>query len=95
MIRTFTANPQTRLKYARISVVDETSMPSALPHDVRFRIILEPLEFGVLPSSVVPIVFAIVLVVCIAAAAVPRLNRYFARLADKVREELARDEKEK
>lgn len=95
MIRTFKEDPQTRLKYARISVVALTSMPSVLPNDARFRIILEPLEFGVLPSSVVPIVLAILLVVCTAAVAAPWLNGYFARLADKAREELAADEKEK
>ena len=93
MIRTFKKDPQTRLRYARVSVIGLA--PSALPNDVRFRIILEPLEFGVLPSSVVPIVFTIVLVICTTALAVPRLNRCFARLADKAREELARDEKEK
>lgn len=95
MIKTLKEVHHTRLKYARISVVALTESMPSLPDDVRFRIILEPLEFGILPSSVIPIIFALLLVVCTAAVAVPRLNRYFARLADKAKEELATDEKKK
>jgi len=70
----------TRRKYARIRIVDtgvltpSSSTPSVEP--VPFILILEPLYFGVLPASVVPILVFLLLVIGLAGFAVPWITRY-------------------
>lgn len=76
------------MKYAFIRVIDETNALSLSDTHVTFQIILEPLIFGVLPASVQPTVLAIVLLASLAGLAVPWVNNYLERLAEKAREEI-------
>lgn len=89
----------TRRKYARIRLVDTgvrtpTRNPAAKRAPVPFTVILEPLHFGVLPSSVVPTLLCLLPVVACAALMVAPINRYLERIAAKAREEIstAKDE---
>ncbi|KAK0479590.1 hypothetical protein IW261DRAFT_1478221 [Armillaria novae-zelandiae] len=82
----------TRLKYARIRLVDtgvvnpgiSVDRPTAVP----FTVILEPLYFGILPASVVPTLYFLIPVVLLAAAALPWINAYLEDYALKARREI-------
>ncbi|KAG6911292.1 hypothetical protein DXG01_002131 [Tephrocybe rancida] len=90
--------PQTRLQYARIRLVDMgvlTPYPShaasakPTPIPVPFILVIEPLYFGVLPPSVVPVLGYIVLVCLSAWMFVPTIIRYLNKLAEEARKELS------
>ncbi|KAL0952013.1 hypothetical protein HGRIS_008662 [Hohenbuehelia grisea] len=55
---------------------------------VPFVLVLEPLHFGVLPGSVVPVLVLLVPILVFAVLAVPRLNVYLEKLAQEARKEL-------
>ncbi|KAF7978019.1 hypothetical protein HWV62_1889 [Athelia sp. TMB] len=81
----------TRRKFAHITVIEETGVPStnaSILEQVDFRIILEPLVLGVLPASLQPTLFAIVVFGVLASLAVPYMNRYLEKLASISREEI-------
>lgn len=95
---------KTRKKYARIRAVDTGVLtPTLNSHTsgknpvqaplVPFILLLEPLYFGVLPSTVVPVLAYIVFVIIVACMSVPILNRYFRQIALKANEELNLDAK--
>lgn len=95
MANTFVAVPSIRRKYARILARPSTSRPpSADPEIVLISVILEPLLAGVLPRSVVPIVFGILLAVSLEFVVAPWINRYLEGVANKAREEIRRDKKD-
>ena len=90
---TLGAQRSTRVRYARIRVVDAgvripslSSLPvAAVPMIVR----LEPLYFGVIPASVVPVLIYLIPVVAFASIVmVPRIHGYLAAVAADVRREL-------
>ncbi|KAG6820661.1 hypothetical protein H0H93_013512 [Arthromyces matolae] len=97
---------RTRARYARIRAVDigvltpypgstssgsTTSQPSPVP----FILIVEPLYFGFLPPTVVPVLWYIVVVVIIACIGLPPLIKYLDGLASQARKELYEDAKPK
>ena len=98
-----TVETPARREYARIRLVDtgvftptwkslsqnSGHAPSrSSPRPVPFILILEPLYFGVLPPSVVPLLWYILLVVAVAAFAVPRIQRYLLHVASQANDEL-------
>lgn len=90
--------PLTRRKYARIRAVDVGVLaPAATPSDVSpfkplhvpFAVVLEPLYYGVLPASVVPVIMLIVLVSITAGLGVPKINKYLQGVVVQARREIA------
>ncbi|KAK0234237.1 hypothetical protein IW262DRAFT_1291106 [Armillaria fumosa] len=85
-------DPPTRLKYARIRLVDTGVVTPGIsvdrPTAVPFTVILEPLYFGVLPASVVPTLYFLIAVVLLAATALPWINAYLEGYALKARREI-------
>ncbi|KAG6841576.1 hypothetical protein C0991_009611 [Blastosporella zonata] len=86
---------QTRRRYARIRLVDTgiltPSTPSTKPDSpapVPFILVLEPLYFGVLPPSVVPVLGYIAIVSLFAWMSVPRIIKYLEMIAVEARKEL-------
>ncbi|PBK93440.1 hypothetical protein ARMGADRAFT_992133 [Armillaria gallica] len=86
------SDPPTRLKYARIRLVDTGVLTPGIsvdrPAAVPFTVVLEPLYFGILPASVVPTLYFLIPVVLLAAAALPWINAYLEDIALKVRREI-------
>lgn len=86
---------QTRRRYARIRVVD-TGVRNPLSQapvrgTVPFALHLEPLYFGVVPSSVVPVILFLLPLVAITAFFIaPRIHRYMASIAVDAKAELSR-----
>jgi hypothetical protein len=90
----------TRIKYARVRVVDTgIRTPTAeykahilkgpiKPTPVPFMLILEPLYFGIVPATVVPTVGLLVIVAIVAGLALPIVNRYLQSIAAQVRKEI-------
>lgn len=68
-------------------------MPSSKPTPglVPFILILEPLYFGVLPESTIPVLYFLIPVVLLAGLAVPRANKYLAEIASLCRQEMVMD----
>ncbi|RDB29446.1 hypothetical protein Hypma_016085 [Hypsizygus marmoreus] len=94
------SRPKTRRKYGRIRVVN-TGVPTPAPpshhnpiHDrlasppVPIILILEPLYFGVLPPTVIPVLLYLVLAIVIGALLVPIFNGYLEDVAVQVKKEL-------
>ncbi|KAH8094687.1 hypothetical protein BXZ70DRAFT_947092 [Cristinia sonorae] len=83
----------TRTQYARIRLVDTgvrtPPIIDELPQKpVPFTVVLEPLHFGVLPKSVIPIIVFIIPVVLVSAYVVaPMVNTRLAAVAKLAREE--------
>lgn len=81
-----------RTMFARIRLVDTGVRPpaAAAPAEpVPFAVLLEPLYFGVVPASVVPIVaFLVPVVLCAAWVVAPFVNAQLARVADQARKEI-------
>ncbi|CAL1694848.1 unnamed protein product [Somion occarium] len=80
----------TRRQHARIRAVDTgLRAPSRQKEDVKpipFILLLEPLYFGVLPKSVIPIVlFLVPVVLCATLVAAPFVNKFIARIAAEAR----------
>lgn len=87
----------TRRKYAHIKAVEETGIPlsnASIPQRADFRVILEPLVWGVLPASVQFTVLTIVLFGFLASLAVPRINQYLEKVAAISREEVYKTKEE-
>ena len=87
------ASPQTRLKYARIRLVDTgiraPSSGSAPNPPVPFIVRLEPLYLGILPASVLPVLLFLLPVVAFAALVMaPRIHRYLAAVAGDAKRDL-------
>jgi len=87
-----------RVKYARIRVVDTgIATPSIgstqLPEPVPFNLILEPLYFGLIPQSVLPVILFLVVVVVLASMTVPFINSYVNDIAQSARLEKGRNMK--
>ncbi|KAG7451813.1 uncharacterized protein BT62DRAFT_880984 [Guyanagaster necrorhizus] len=86
------SDPPTRLKYARIRLVDTGVLTPGKSVDrstpIPFTVVLEPLYFGVLPASVVPILYFLVPVVLLAALTLPWINAYLESVALKARREI-------
>ncbi|KAG1886203.1 hypothetical protein F4604DRAFT_1969649, partial [Suillus subluteus] len=84
----------TRLKYARIRVVDtgvRTPTPDFHPsavHAIPFILILEQLYFGVLPASLLPTVCFLITVLTCAALATPWILSYLDHFIKQARQEL-------
>ncbi|KAG6887620.1 hypothetical protein C0992_011443 [Termitomyces sp. T32_za158] len=88
-----------RLRYARIRLVDigvltpfASSKPTS-PTPIPFILALEPLYFGVLPSSIVPVLAYIFGAFIMACMIVPPLVKYFDGTASQARKELLWDRK--
>ncbi|KAG1813944.1 uncharacterized protein BJ212DRAFT_1274970 [Suillus subaureus] len=103
--RTGLSTVTTRLKYARIRVVDtgiRTPTPDFHASDVQaipFILILEQLYFGVLPASLLPTVCFLIAVLSCAALATPWILSYLDHFIKQARQELrdfstAREKKE-
>jgi len=72
------------------SYINETSR-----YTVPFVIILEPLHFGVLPSSVVPVVLTILAIVCVGLPIAKNIHSYLEGIAQQAKaEELVGKEKD-
>lgn len=56
-------------------------------YHVPFVITLEPLHFGVLPSSVVPVVLTILAILVVGLPIAKKFHHYLERIAQEVREE--------
>ena len=61
---------------------------SRTPEEVPFNLILEPLHFGVVPETVLPILAFLVPVVILAGMAVPYVNRYLDKIVRDARREV-------
>ncbi|EED80347.1 predicted protein [Postia placenta Mad-698-R] len=81
-----------RTMFAHIRLVDTGVRPpaAAAPAEpVPFVVLLEPLYFGVVPASVVPIIaFLVPVVLCAAWVVAPFVNAQLARVADQARKEI-------
>jgi hypothetical protein len=92
-----TADPRSiRRAFARIRAVSTGVLTpwsgvnvSAIPGDVSFNVILEPLLFGVLPRSLVPTILFLLSALAIAACAAPIIHRYIRAEAETARDELS------
>ncbi|KAK0185231.1 hypothetical protein F5146DRAFT_1166817 [Armillaria mellea] len=86
------SDPPTRLKYARIRLVDTGVVTPGIsvdrPATVPFIVVLEPLYFGILPATVVPTLYFLIPVVLLAAATLPWVNAYLEDIALKARREI-------
>ncbi|TCD62201.1 hypothetical protein EIP91_007234 [Steccherinum ochraceum] len=84
----------TRRQYARIRLVD-TGVPTppvidASVQAVPFTLLLEPLYFGVLPKSVIPIISFMIPVILVAIFLIaPLINKYLAAVAAQARVDVA------
>ncbi|KAG2035667.1 hypothetical protein BDR03DRAFT_1093014 [Suillus americanus] len=84
----------TRLKYARIRVVDTgvrtptPDLPASAVHAIPFILVLEQLYFGVLPASLVPTVCFLIPVLSCAALATPWILSYLDHFIKQARQEL-------
>jgi hypothetical protein len=88
----------TRLKYARIRLVDIGVLTSPRKHHpipVPFNLILEPLYFGILPASVIPILLFLIPVIILAGLLVPWVNGYLSKIVMKARDEITGHKQEK
>jgi hypothetical protein len=61
---------------------------------VPITLVLEPLLFGVLPQSLVPVIIALILVIVLALALLPPIVRYFDEIAAPFRQEFDRIKQE-
>jgi len=92
------AFPPRRVKYACIQAIDTGVRPSHLPSHsnlprssstpVPFILILEPLYFGILPRSILPVLAYLALTSIVAWVAAPKINNHFANLATQAKQEL-------
>jgi hypothetical protein len=84
----------TRLKYARIRVVDtgirtpSPDLPVSAVQAIPFVLILEQLYFGVLPASLLPTVCFLIIVLSCAALATPWILGYLDHFIKQARQEL-------
>ncbi|KAF8808208.1 hypothetical protein BYT27DRAFT_7256721 [Phlegmacium glaucopus] len=89
---------KTRRKYARIQMVHTgvltpvingftRSFNETSRYDVPFIITLEPLHFGVLPSSVVPVVLTILAILVVGLPIARKIHRYLEGIAQRARED--------
>ncbi|KAK0209257.1 hypothetical protein DFS33DRAFT_520428 [Desarmillaria ectypa] len=89
---TKSSDPPTRLKYARIRLVDTGVVAPGMsvdrPAAVPFTVVLEPLYFGVLPASVLPTLYFLIPIVLLAAVSLPWINAYLEDVALKARREV-------
>ena len=96
---------KTRRKYARIQMVHTGVLTPAIHnftrsfnetsrYNVPFVITLEPLHFGVLPSSVVPVVLSILAILVVGIPISRKVHRYLEGIAQQAKEELAEAEKD-
>jgi hypothetical protein len=58
---------------------------------VPFKLILEPLYLGLIPASVLPILFFLLPLMVLSSLAVPRIYAYLSSIADKARRELKKE----
>ncbi|KAG5715893.1 hypothetical protein E4T56_gene20148 [Termitomyces sp. T112] len=91
---------QTRLRYARIRLVDigvltpsptTSQIVSPKPTPIPFILYLEPLYLGILPPSVMPILAYILVVSIVACVIVPPLIRHLEKIASQAKKELSSD----
>ncbi|KAF8167266.1 hypothetical protein B0H34DRAFT_8845 [Crassisporium funariophilum] len=89
---------KTRRKYARIQLVHTgvltpgvtTPMDQELRYNMPIFLILEPLQFGVLPTSVVPVIIAILIVVVLGWPVSKKISTYLQTIVRDARiEEVA------
>jgi hypothetical protein len=85
---------KTRRKYARIQfihsgVLTPTSEPlnDVSRYQLPIVVTLEPLHLGVLPSSVIPVLIAILVTIVCGAPLASKINHYVQSIAQKVRED--------
>ncbi|KAF8910205.1 hypothetical protein CPB84DRAFT_1743643 [Gymnopilus junonius] len=84
---------ETRRKYARIQFVHtgvltpwaSNKLDDTSRYTVPIHIIVEPLHFGVLPSSVIPVVCSIIAVIVVGLPIAARINRYLYGIVQHVR----------
>ncbi|KDR85832.1 hypothetical protein GALMADRAFT_218910 [Galerina marginata CBS 339.88] len=84
---------KTRRKYARIQMVHAGVLTPAANNVgddasrylVSIYLVLEPLYFGVLPSSVIPVLFAIVAAIVIGLPIAWKINTYFQSIVQKAK----------
>ena len=77
-------------KYITATPFNETSR-----YNVPFIIILEPLHFGVLPSSVVSVVLTILVIIVVGLLISRKIHRYLEGIAQQAKaEELVEEKKE-
>ena len=88
---------KTRRKYARIQLVftgvltprTRPPPPEAITRIIPIFLKLEPLYFGVLPESVVPVIWLMIPVVIIGAVAASKANKYFQSVVEEAKKEVA------
>jgi len=89
---------KTRRKYARIQMVHTGVLTPAINgftrafnetsrYEVPFVITLEPLYFGVLPSSLVPVVLTVLAILVAGLPIARRIHRYLEGIAQQAKEE--------
>ena len=86
-----------RRKYARIQLVftgvltprTRPPPPEAITRIIPIFLKLEPLYFGVLPESVVPVIWLMIPVIIIGAVAASKANKYFQSVVEEAKKELA------
>ena len=97
MSRNIKSQRKTRRKYARIQMVHTgiltptinnitRSFNETSRYNVPFIITLEPLHFGVLPSSVVPVVLAILAILVAGLPITRKIHIYLAGIAQQAEE---------
>jgi hypothetical protein len=87
----------TRRKYARIQLVFTGVLtprarpppPEAITRIIPIFLKLEPLLFGFLPESLVPVIWFMIPVVIIGAVAASKANKYFQSVVEEAKKEVA------
>ncbi|EPQ60074.1 hypothetical protein GLOTRDRAFT_134831 [Gloeophyllum trabeum ATCC 11539] len=89
--------PSTRIKFAKITLV-HTGVPTPPRTNqslepVPFIIMLEPLQLGIIPASVTPILLGLIPLICVASLLAGRAYKYMDTLARDIAEDVkAKDE---
>jgi len=92
---------RTRNKYARIQLAHtgvltpfkNNPLANGSRYDVSFILKLEPLHFGVLPESVIPIICSILIAIVLGFPLTLRVNNYLQRMVQQARNEIIAQEK--
>ncbi|PPQ79363.1 hypothetical protein CVT25_002633 [Psilocybe cyanescens] len=83
---------KTRRKYARIQLVHtgvltppvNDTLDAILRHEVPFILTLEPLHLGIIPSSVIPVIGAILVAIVLGLPLSGRINSYLHSIVEQV-----------